>query len=646
VRCTPSVISTRHCQYRAVSIPRQHLLLSVFVLNVIWTNIASSQHITGAFGSVIDTLLTFEPRAMVASSATSTQPAEILVAAAEGSRTHLYHASPAGFRHVTRFNVRFDFEAFAPFRGTTSGRRYAALSLTGESFSILETGEKSISESVYPASTESQRIAVYDINGDNREDVLLFGKRRSGVSTFLSRTDGSLVAGPVLFPDLSVADLSVGDLNGDGIADILLLNWLSNELAVYYGIGQLVFSEQVSVALPGEPSELAISTTGRHRTLLTAITLPEQSSIVIHTGNSLGEYELLHSMHLREAPTGVRFVDLDGDGLDDLVVSTHRTIQTVVATGRESFSPPVEYGAGSEMMRWALADIDRNARKDLVILDRQSRRLAAVQNASHFPESRWSNHYAVGRSPHGLAVRDFDGNGHFDIATANTGSSSISVLKNSGKGAFHPQQVRTISEDPEYMRAVVSPGAPENRVVVTHPSISQVSLVAIHNPVYTSPYLNIPTGESPYVVFARSDPGKAPLQILVRYTHQTRGAYALSLFEQIPDGRFLERSIRPASAANIVALTVDDMTRNGRYDLIFATHDRTSRTTTVSIAYTEAHFDFATVRTAFTFKDTLSSTVSLIAGDLNGDPYKDIVVVLGPPGNAIGISHGLATGTM
>ena len=34
------------------------------------------------------------------------------------------------------------------------------------------------------------------------------------------------------------------DANGDGINDVFLLNWLSDQLEVFYGITRMVFSEQ------------------------------------------------------------------------------------------------------------------------------------------------------------------------------------------------------------------------------------------------------------------------------------------------------------------------------------------------------------------------------------------------------------------
>jgi uncharacterized repeat protein (TIGR01451 family) len=58
-------------------------------------------------------------------------------------------------------------------------------------------------------------------------------------------------------------------------------------------------------------------------------------------------------------------------------------------------------------------------------------KLAAIEFAA-------AKSYPVGTSPAGIVVGDFNGDGKPDIAVANTGSSSISILLGNGDGTFHP----------------------------------------------------------------------------------------------------------------------------------------------------------------------------------------------------------------
>ena len=45
---------------------------------------------------------------------------------------------------------------------------------------------------------------------------------------------------------------------------------------------------------------------------------------------------------------------------------------------------------------------------------------------------------AVGTGPYGVAVGDFNGDGHADLAVANTDSNTVSILLGNGSGGFTP----------------------------------------------------------------------------------------------------------------------------------------------------------------------------------------------------------------
>lgn len=47
--------------------------------------------------------------------------------------------------------------------------------------------------------------------------------------------------------------------------------------------------------------------------------------------------------------------------------------------------------------------------------------------------------YTVGKSPDGITVADFNGDGNLDIATSNYSDSTISVLLGNGDGTFRTQ---------------------------------------------------------------------------------------------------------------------------------------------------------------------------------------------------------------
>jgi hypothetical protein len=147
-----------------------------------------------------------------------------------------------------------------------------------------------------------------------------------------------------------------------------------------------------------------------------------------------------------DGPGTVLIADLDGDGKPDLVVnngnshvvSLYQNISSNGTMTASSFAPRVDLalGTGAENAM-AVADLNGDGKLDIVLLDRDVNQVVILQNIAT-PGSLGTNSFAapvrlsVGTDPRGLAVWDLDGDGKLDIAVANWGDSTVSILRNLG----------------------------------------------------------------------------------------------------------------------------------------------------------------------------------------------------------------------
>ncbi len=621
--------------------------MGLFTMNLLCSSSAYPQRSFVSFGAMSDLTLGFKPLGMAAGIPRNGKT-ELAVLSEEAPEIHFYSLTQQGSfletssHHITN-NPRVIVRLDSGYNGYTD---YGTLASDGESVTIHKRKTTAaIDEKNIVLQSQAQCIEVGDVNNDSRKDLLLFGKNSTGVSTLLCRPDGNYIFGPTLFPEVSVSDLKTVDLNGDGITDILLLNWLSNEMEVFYGIGKMIFSEQVTIELADQPEELAITSVSKQRKLSVAVTLPGSNAISVFNGNSLGEFTPTATIQCGATPSGVKFLDVNGDAYPDIISCTHEGVLVALGTLFTEYSPRVLFGVAANTVSWTITDLDGDGKVDLALVDQSTRRLIALANAGCSHPSQWPSEFAVGSTPYGLAVRDLDGDGLLDIAVANQASSAISILFNKGKGRFIGQQEMKLPEQPLYVKNVASPANAQRTLITSHPATDKVSVIRLADDISRSTVFTLSTGSNPVVLLAKEDTVTGEMDLLVRYMDPRDGAVSLSLFERVAGGKFLERNLRSNLPHKIIALAVDDVTHSGRYDLLFATHDGRSTATTLSIASADSRFHFGSAQSLLSYSDSVSSTRSIITGYVNNDPFKDLVVVLGTPVNALAIAYGNGDGT-
>lgn len=621
---------------------RKSFAITVFYCQLLCAHASFSQRSLTSFNQLTDLPLGYLPRGLAVginqfnkteiAVLSSVQPAVQLYEIASNGRL----ASVAGLRTQSRYK----FVAAADLSGDAASE-YVALSTEGTSLAILRRRGASaygFDEFSIALTAVAEKCAIADLNNDKRKDILLYGRTSSGVRVLAGQADGTFKSSATLFPDVSISDLTTTDINADGVADILALNWLANQLTVYYGIGRLVYTEQVAVQLPDEPSELAMTSVSAERTFRVTIALPESRSVQIYSGNSLGDYRLINTLEMHKRPNGVQFANLNGDPLPDLVATANGELVVFLAQSASAFYPPAVFGAARSVGGWTLADVDGDRQTDCVVIDDLAQRLIALFNSA--TSARYSLEHCVGSAPQGLVIGDFNGSGKFDIGTLNAGSASFSLLTNEGKGKFAGQIALPLFASPTSGIALTPSSRRERTLVVSHEGEDRVTVMTIADDLLQSKSLSVPTGLEPRVLLASKRDGR--LQFLLRHRNLKDRSYLLSSFEQINERQFVERSFRSTLPTKIIALNVAE--HNAGYELLFATNDK--RTTTVSQAIFEPNFEFKSAKPQFSFLDSTAATRWILGAYVNNDTLKDIAFVLNAPRNAMGIWFGKSGSAM
>jgi hypothetical protein len=88
-------------------------------------------------------------------------------------------------------------------------------------------------------------VAVADLNGDGKLDVVVVNSRNNTVGTFLNKGDGTF-GGQHAYGGGAPVAVALGDLNGDARPDIVVANYSLFSVGVLMNKGDGTFDDQVT----------------------------------------------------------------------------------------------------------------------------------------------------------------------------------------------------------------------------------------------------------------------------------------------------------------------------------------------------------------------------------------------------------------
>jgi hypothetical protein len=304
-------------------------------------------------------------------------------------------------------------------------------------------------------SGDAQGCFVGDFDGDGKQDIGAANNNTNSISIFRnqscvgnisfgSKTDFATSAGP--------RNSSIGDLDGDGKADIAIANTNAASISILKNMsttGNISFATKIDaeIGTGSVPFVCAIGDLDADGKADIVVGNRGVGYISIFRNISTpGKILLAPRMDINvskeKAPNGISIGDLDGDGKPDVVVANFgddfnpawvSILRNTSTVGTISFEKNIDFftgGAGCHSA--AITDLDGDGKPDLVTDNYWDGTLSLFKNTSTSGHISFDKPVllAAGSGPNHPKISDLDGDKKPDIEVPNIFSQSVSAFRN------------------------------------------------------------------------------------------------------------------------------------------------------------------------------------------------------------------------
>ncbi|MCM1984910.1 FG-GAP-like repeat-containing protein, partial [Lyngbya confervoides] len=229
----------------------------------------------------------------------------------------------------------------------------------------------------------------------------------------------------------------MGDINGDGLEDILTTNVGSSNISLFTNNGVGGFNTPQTFAVGAAPTQLAVADVNRDGRLDVLALKNATNNFSVLLNNGTGGFAAAQNFATGTGPVGIGVADVNGDGNIDVFTANLNTTNVTVnlGNGAGSFGAATATSTvGSLPVDMTTGDLNGDGRMDFVVANRSSRNVSV--GLGNGTGGFTVTNYGAGARPNVVILGDVNNDGALDIATANTSSTQGSILLNNGNGGF------------------------------------------------------------------------------------------------------------------------------------------------------------------------------------------------------------------
>jgi len=301
----------------------------------------------------------------------------------------------------------------------------------------------------YAVGLNPTAVKYADFNGDKWADLVTANSGTNTVSVLINlgyganfRSATNFIVGTGANP--RPTDLAVADINNDGRTDLLVANFDEDSVSVLTNKGSGVFGGLKNYSVGAGPVSVIVADLNLDGRLdiVTANKTDGTLSVLLGQGNGgfISQLPVTLFFSGNPQPASVRGVDLNGDGVVDLVTANYNSNSISVFVGAVSggqwqISAQYDYDTGIHPASLLVRDLNRDGILDIATANVGSTNIQTYLGVGD-GKFQYRGSCGVGNAPSAISGSNFNSDDATDIAVANYDDDTVSVLLYAGPLAY------------------------------------------------------------------------------------------------------------------------------------------------------------------------------------------------------------------
>ena len=314
-------------------------------------------------------------------------------------------------------------------------------------------GVSFVTAHTYNVNPSPWSVAMGDLNGDGKPDLVTTSENAGGVSVLLGNGDGTFRSRVDYATGPDAIAVAIGDLNGDGKPDLVVADQLGPYVSVLLGNGDGTFQTPLDYTTGNLPFSVAIGDFNGDGKPDVAVANRGSNNVSVLLGNGDGTFQSHVDYPVNSGargPFSVAIGDLNGDGIADLATAniSTSTVSVLLGNGDGTFRTHVDYATDNNPFWVAIGDLNGDGKPDLVSSNADGSNTVSVLLGNGDGTLQPHVDYATGDNPLSVAIGDFNGDGKPDLVTGDQVGTKVSVLPGTGDGTFPTHVEYTADQNP------------------------------------------------------------------------------------------------------------------------------------------------------------------------------------------------------